>query len=163
MESLIPAEKTHIRMISLIKRRRFRADYIFNDSETGIGIVEYAGGPIRNNWENYVIGITSIYIDENISNRDASIAIFQHIYNQLGDDERAILQMNRFSHTKGWHNAYKSRIHFHHIERHRGRIYHAQLLAQDAIRRKSNITERFDEPVKFSIVQTYKEENERKE
>lgn len=148
--------------LNKIKLRRFRADYTFDESETGIGIVEYSGGLIRNNWENYVIGITSIYIDENISNRDASIAIFQHIYNQLEDDERAILQMNRFSQTKTWHLAFKNKINFYHIERQRGRIFHAQLLADDAIRRKTNIIERFDDPVKFSILEMEREERERK-
>ncbi|MGM8212123.1 hypothetical protein ACLIBH_04920 [Virgibacillus sp. W0430] len=133
--------------------RRFRADYIRGDSETGIGIVEMGA-----HWDNETIAIHSIYVDKRLSNRDASIVIFQRIYNELAEDEGAVLQMNKYSYRKGYDKPYRNRLAVHHIETIRGRVLQANLLAKDAIERKSDIVEVFDESFKFSVVQQEKEE-----
>lgn len=139
--------------------RRFRADYIKTDEGTGVGIVEYNGKHRGYNWELDVKAIHSLYVDQNISNRDAQATIYQFISNQLVDDEHAILQMNKFSRRQNHHLAYKNKISVYHIEYFRGRIFHANLLAEDAIRRKSDVSETFDEPMQFSIIQAEKEED----
>ena len=139
--------------------RRFRADYIKTDEGTGIGIVEYEGKHKNYNWELDVKAIHSLYVDQNISNRDTQVTIYQFISNQLADDEHAILQMNKFSRRQNHHLAYKNKISVHHIEYFRGRIFHARLLADDAIKRKSDISETFEEAMSFSIIQQEKEED----
>src|SRR5690625_3481181 len=136
--------------------RRFRADYLKGEG-TGIGIVEYGGKHKKYNWELDVRAIHSFYIKEKLSNRDAQVAIFQFISNQLAEDEFAILQMNKFSRQQNRHLPYKNKLSVHHIEHFRGRIMHARLLAEDALRRKTDISESFDEPMQFSIIQAEKE------
>ena len=136
--------------------RRFRADYLKGEG-TGIGIVEHGGKHKKYNWELDVRAIHSFYIKEKLSNRDAQVAIFQFISNQLAEDEFAILQMNKFSRQQNRHLPYKNKISVHHIEHFRGRILHARLLASDALRRKTDISEAFDEPMQFSIIQAEKE------
>lgn len=137
--------------------RRFRADYLKGEG-TGIGIVEYGGKHKKYNWELDVRVIHSIYFPQNLSNRDAQVAIFQFISNQLTKDEFAILQINKFSRQQNRHLPYKNKIDVRHIEHFRGRILHARLLASDALKRKTSISEHFDEPMQFSIVQAEKEE-----
>lgn len=139
--------------------RRFRADYIKTDEGTGIGIVEYGGKHRGYNWELDVRAIHSLYVEQNISNRDSQVMIYQFISNQLADDEHAILQMNKFSRRQNHHLAYKNKISVHHTEYFRGRIFHARLLADDAIKRKSDISETFEEAMSFSIIQQEKEED----
>lgn len=140
--------------------RRFRADYIKTDEGTGIGIVEYEGKHKKYNWELDVKAIHSLYVKQDISNRDAQVTIYQFISNQLADDEHAILQINKFSRRQNYHLAYKNKISVHHIEYFRGRIFHARLLAEDAIKRKSDISETFDEPMQFSIIQAEKKKED---
>lgn len=136
--------------------RRFRADYLKGDG-TGIGIVEYSGKHKKYNWELDVRAIHSFYIKEKLSNRDAQVLIFQFISNQLLEDEFAILQMNKFSRQHNRHLPYRNKIDVKHIEHFRGRILHARLLASDALKRKTDISEVFDEPMSFSIVEAEKE------
>lgn len=140
--------------------RRFRADYL-KGGGTGIGIVEYGGKHKKYNWELDVRAIHSFYIKEKLSNRDAQVFIFQFISNQLEEDEYAILQMNKFSRQQNRHLPYKNKISVHHIEHFRGRILHARLLASDALKRKTDISEAFDEPMQFSIVKQEQEEKRR--
>src|SRR5699024_5655972 len=141
----------------MAKVRRFRADYLKGDG-TGIGIVEYGGEHKKYNWELDVRAIHSFYVEEKISNRDAQVAIFQFIRNQLADDEFAILQMNKFTWQHNRHLPYKNKISVQHVEHFRGRNFHARLLAIDALKRKTDINEVFDEPMSFSIIKAEKEE-----
>lgn len=136
----------------MAKVRRFRADYLKGDG-TGLGIVEYGGKHKKYNWELDVRAIHSFYVKERISNRDAQVAIFQFIRNQLADDEFAILQINKFSRQFGRHSPYKNKISVQHIEHFRGRNFHTRLLAIDALKRKTDISEVFDEPMQFSIIE----------
>lgn len=136
--------------------RRFRADYLKGDG-TGLGIVEYGGKHKKYNWELDVRAIHSFYIKERISNRDAQVTIYQFIRNQLAEDEFAILQMNKFTRQHNRHLPYRNNIDVKHIEHFRGRILHARLLASDALKRKTDISEMFDEPMSFSIVEAEKE------
>lgn len=137
--------------------RRFRADYLKGEG-TGIGIVEHGGKHKKYNWELDVRAIHSFYIKEKLSNRDAQVTIYQFIRNQLADDEIAILQMNKFSRQHNRHLPYKNKIDVRHIEHFRGRILHARLLASDALKRQTDISEVFDEPAVFSIVKQEQEE-----
>src|SRR5699024_8872232 len=125
---------------------------------TGIGIVEHGGKHKKYNLELDVRAIYSFYVKERISNRDAQVAIFQFIRNQLADDEFAILQMNKFSRQFGRHSPYENKISVQHIEHFRGRNFHARLLASDALKRKTNISETFNDPMQFSIIEQEKEE-----
>jgi len=143
---------------AMIKRRRFRAHYIKSDEGTGIGIIEYRGDVRPKNWEEHVIAIHSIYIAENISHRDALVNIFQFIRNRLEDDEYAILQIQQKRRMRDYELAYQNRIKVFKTEVFRGRLFHAQLLAQDAIKRKTSISEHFDEPMVFSIIKQEQEE-----
>src|SRR5699024_12266058 len=96
--------------------------------------------------------IHSFYVKERISNRDAQVSIFQFIRNQLLYDEFAILQMNKFSRQFGRHSTYENKISVQHVEHFRGRNFHTRLLAIDALKRKTDINEVFDEPMSFSII-----------
>ena len=136
----------------MTKVRRFRAEYLKGDG-TGIGIVEHGGKHKKYNWELDVRAIHSFYIEERISNRDAQVAIFQFIRNQLADDEFAILQMNKFTWQHNRHLPYKNKIDVKHIEHFRGRNFHTRLLAIDALKRKTDVSEVFDEPMQFSITE----------
>lgn len=138
----------------MTKLRRFRADYIKTEEGTGIGIVEYASPQ----WDRETIAIHSLYVDKNISNRDASIVIFERVYNDLKEDQGAILQMSKFSFAKDWDKPYRQRMNVMKIETFRGRMYQAMLLAGDALRRKADISEVFDEPFHFSVIQQTREE-----
>lgn len=138
--------------------RRFRADYVRAAGGTGLGIVEYGGKHRKYNWELEIRAIHSIYDENRISNRDAQVMVYQFIRNRLAEDEHAILQLNKFSRRQNYHLAYKNKINVFRIEYFRGRLFHAELLAVDAISRKSSISEVFNEPTQFSIVQARKEE-----
>lgn len=140
----------------MTKIRRFRADYIKSDEGTGIGITEHDPS-FKTNWNAGTIGIHSIYSDKNLSNRDASIIIFQRIYNDLKLDEHAILQMNKFSYRKAWDKPYRDKLNIFHIETFRGRTYQSMLLARDALERCSDISETFDNPMEFSVIKQVKE------
>ena len=141
----------------MTKVRRFRADYVKGDG-TGIGIVEHGGKHKKYNLELDVRAIHSFYVEERISNRDAQVAIFQFIRNQLADDEFAILQMNKFTWQHNRHLPYKNKISVQHIEHFRGRNFHTRLLAIDALKRKADVSEVFDEPMQFSIIEQEQEE-----
>src|SRR5699024_12558255 len=78
--------------------------------------------------------------------------------NQLAEDEFAILQMNKFSRQHNRHLPYKNKISVQHVEHFRGRNFHARLLAIDALKRKTDISEVFDEPMQFSIIEQEQEE-----
>lgn len=143
----------------MAKVRRFRADYVKGEG-TGIGIVEHGGKHKKYNWELDVRAIHSFYTKERISNRDAQVAIFQFIRNQLADDEFAILQMNKFTRQHNRHLPYRNKIDVHHIEHFRGRNFHARLLAIDALKRKTDISETFDEPMQFSVIKQEQEERD---
>lgn len=134
--------------------RRFKAFYIKAEEGVGIGIVEHG-----KRWDSEVIAIHSIYSPDNLSNRDVAVAIYQTVYNLLNGDEWALLYMSQASRSKTWHKPYQSKIRIEKVAEERGSVFHAQLLAEDAIKRQSTITEQFDEPIRFSIVQQEKEEN----
>src|SRR5699024_735414 len=125
---------------------------------TGIGFVENGGNHKSYNWELDVRAIHSFYVKERISNRDAQVAIFQFIRNQLAEDEFAILQMNKFTRQHNRHLPYKNKISVQHVEHFRGRNFHTRLLAIDALKRKTDISEVFDEPMQFSIIEQEQEE-----
>ena len=133
--------------------RRFRADFIKSDEGTGLAIVEYGS-----HWDAETLAIHSIYDANNLSNKDASMIIFQRIYRDLTDGEQALLQMSRFSYRKGYDKPYRDRLKIQNVETIRGRMYQARLLAEDAIKRKTSISEVFDEPFRFSVVKQEKEE-----
>lgn len=142
-----------------MRHRHFRADYVRRDGKVGIGIVEYVPLKISINWENYVVAIHSIYDDNNTSNRGTVSNIFQYIRNRLlDDDEKAIVQLCRYNKSQGIHIAYNSKIIVRGMSRRLGHAYHAELLAEDALRRQSTIKEEFDDYMQFSIVQQEKEE-----
>src|SRR5699024_4662085 len=143
----------------MTKVSRLRADYVKGDG-TGIGIVEHGGKQKKYNWEMDVRAIHSFYVEEKISNRDAQVAIFQFIRNQLADDEFAILQMNKFSRQFGRHSPYENKISVQHVEHFRGRNLHTRLLAIDALKRKTDISEVFDEPMQFSVIKQEQEERD---
>lgn len=132
--------------------RRFRAHYIFRGDATGIGIVEYG-----KYWDRETIAIQSLYIDNRISNRDAIILILQRIYNDLGDDEGAIVQMMKYPRRRGYDIPYKSKLNAQYVPRQRGLIQQATILAQDALDRKNDITEIFDKSIEFSVIESEKE------
>lgn len=138
--------------------RRYRADYYKSQEGTGIGIVEYGA-----RWDAETVAIHSLFIDKNVSNRDASVVVFQTIYNELETGQFALLQMNKYSYRKEWDKPYRSRLRTQFIEATRGRVYHANLLARDALKRGYDVEERFTEPFSFSVVQQEKIEKERGE
>lgn len=133
--------------------RRFRADYIKTENGTGIGIVEYGS-----RWDDETLAIHSLYVNKNISNLDASMIIFKRVFYALNEGEDAILQMNRFSFAKDWDKPFRDQLKIKHIETVRGRMYQASLLAHDALKRQSDISEVFDEPMRFSPIRQQKEE-----
>lgn len=141
-------------MLESSKIRRFKAYYVRTGVDTGIGITEHGA-----KWDSEVIGVHSIYSENNLSNRDVAVSIYQTIYHLLDDDEWAILRMSQASRGKPWHKAYENKIRIEKTAVERGSMYHAQLLAEDAIKRQATITEQFDEPFSFSVVQQEKEEN----
>jgi len=133
--------------------RRFRAEFIKSDAGVGIGIVEH-----DRSWNEQTVAIQSLYEPRNISNRDATMIILQTIYNDLGDDEGAVLQMSKYSQRKDLARPFRKRLSAQRITGNRGQLYQAQLLAEDAIRRQSDIYERFAEPMRFSVIEQEKEE-----
>lgn len=139
----------------MMKLRRFKAFYIRTGEDVGIGITEHT-----NKWDSETIAIHSIYDKNNLSNRDAFIAILQEIYFDLADDELALLYMSQTSRGKGWKEPYANRIKISKASYVRGVVYQTQLLAQDALRRESTISEVFDEPIRFSTITHEKEERE---
>lgn len=141
----------------MTKLRRFRADFIKTPEGTGIGITEH-----RKHWNEQTVAIRSIYEPRNISNRDATMNILQMIYNNLADDEGAVLQMSKYSQRKNLARPFRKRLSAQRITGNRGQLYQAQLLAEDAIRRKSDICERFAEPMRFSVVEQEREERTNK-
>jgi len=141
-----------------LKRRKFRYYYIKSNDRVGIGLVEYAGYNSGGNWEAHVIAIHSIYIDDNLSNRKIQTYVYRKIKNMLADDERAILQTYQFNKKKNFHTPYVNRLHVRKIEQFRGSLFHTYLLAHDALRRKTTISEQFNEPMVFSVIKQYRKE-----
>lgn len=137
--------------------RRFRASYIRQDEESGVGIVEYNS----KHYDLHTLEIKSIYIDEKMSNRDLQIFIFKTLGDEIKESQRALLEMNQFSKSKNNHLPYNERIFFRQIEAYRGRLYQPYLLAQDALKRKTTITERFDETINFDIAKQERLERRR--
>src|SRR5699024_7732197 len=115
------------------------------------------------NYDVHTLAIHSIYIDENWSNRDISVFIFQRIYNSLEDGQTAILQMNKFSGEKEWHHPYRRKIRFERVELGRVKFHQAHLLATHTLRRQSTISAGFDETIASPILTTYEEEKKRRE
>jgi len=134
--------------------RRFKAYYVKTGKDIGIGIVEHGA-----KWDSEVIGLHSIYSENNLSNRDVAVSIYQTIYHLLDGDEWAMLRMSQASRGKPWHRPYEDKIRIEKTAVERGSMYHAQLLAEDAIKRQTTIIEHFVEPFSFSVVQQEKEEN----
>jgi|SRR5699024_4840137 len=135
------------------KPRIFQADYIKQGNAVGIGIAE-------TDFHNYneIIAIQSLYVNKDISNRDASIIVFQRIYDELDDGELAILRMVKYTHTKGWDAPYRMKLRVRHVDGIRGQVYQTELLARDALSRKTDIEERFEEPFLFSVIEQEREE-----
>jgi len=140
--------------------RRFRADYAkaIDGDGVGVGIVEYGGKHKSYNWELQVLAIHSIYVPGSMSNRDIRVSIFQYLSNLMDDNERIVLQMNKLNNKKLHHQPYGKIVKINQIEWPRGRLFHASLLAQDALRRRSDIVEVFDDPMSFSITKQEREE-----
>lgn len=137
------------------KMRRFRADYIKRGNEVGIGITEHT-----QHWDKETIAIHSLYIDGDWSNREISVNIFQRICNLLKDNEHALIQMHKYSFKKGYDLPYRNRLCVQNIESFRGRSFQSWLLADDALRRKTDICTVFDEPFHFSVIEAEKEYND---
>src|SRR5699024_2027069 len=136
-------------------------DYVREGGKVGVGIVEYNARGYSVKWENYVKAIHSIYIDANASNIEIATDIFKYVRNTLlNDDERAIVQMCRYNKSKGVHSAYSAYIDVQGMSRRLGHAYHAELLARDALKRKSTITETFDEYMQFSVIKQEQEERD---
>lgn len=133
--------------------RRYRADFIKDAGGVGIGITEHGGM-----WDKETIAVHSLYVDKEISNKEASLIIFQRIFNELEEGEGAILQMNRYSFRKQWDKPYRAVMNVQFIETFRGRIKQTNTLAHDAIRRQSDISEVFEEPMCFDVIELEKEE-----
>lgn len=136
-----------------MRNRIFRAAYVRSDSATGIGITEetaeYGGS---------TIAIYSLYSSNRVSNRDAVVSILQTIRNLLNDGERARLSMHQFHRSKGYHDPYKLRIDVKYIPYKTGNTYQSELLADDALRRKSDVIEVFERPIHFNIIESKKDE-----
>lgn len=137
------------------KKRYFRAAYVRNETATGIGIVE-----VKREYGGSTIELQSLYIDRQWSNRDCCVTIFQNIRNRLANEQCARLLMHQFQRGNGHHDSFKSRLIVKGVPYGRGITYEAQLLAEDALRRKSDIVEVFDDPLYFSVIQTEQDERE---
>lgn len=135
------------------KSRQLRAAYTITEDNTGLGIVEESS-----DYGKGTIGIYSIYIDKATSNRDAQVGIFELIDKLLNEGEVGRLLVHRFYSEKGHHIAYRKDIKFKRVNYHTGLTYEARLLSIDAINRGYDIREIFDNPIKFSIVETEKNE-----
>src|SRR5699024_12393347 len=142
------------------RRRYFRFDYARGEGgQAGIGIVEYFRKGKRGAWENHVIAIHSIYDDNNMSVSQIESFILKRIRHHLTkDNEGALIQAARYSKARGRHDPYKPRVVVETKPTKTGLMYHAQLLASDALRRKTDISEVFDEAMRFSVLEQEKEE-----
>nr|WP_144922347.1 hypothetical protein [Paenibacillus bovis] len=123
-----------------MKLRRFRADFVFIEGHTGIGIAEYS--PQWTSGE--TIAIWSLHYPRKISNKDAFVDILKTIDGELADDEQAIVQMNKYSERKNWHKPFIERVNVRFLTRVRGQMQEAELLAEDAAQRKTDIYERLE-------------------
>lgn len=147
-------------MTATFNRRYFRFDYVRGEGgQTGIGIVEYFRKGKRGAWENHVIAIHSIYDDNNMSVSQIESFILKRIrHHLLNDNEGALIQAARFSKARGRHDPYKPKIVVETKSTRTGLMYHAELLASDALRRQSDISEYFTESMRFSVIEQEKEE-----
>lgn len=116
----------------MVNRRYFKASYERTESETGIGIIE--------NYEDEILLIESIYIDEYLSKRDSLEYILKLIYQKLADNEFAIFKSNKFVKNLGVHYKYNQEIRGFYCNR-KGLISDAKALAGDALQRKTTIKE----------------------
>ena len=147
-------------MTATFNRRYFRFDYVRGEGgQTGIGIVEYFRKGKRGAWENHVIAIHSIYDDNDMSVSQIQSFIAKHIKHRLlNENEGALIQAARFGKAQGLYAVYYPKIVIESKSTKTGLMYHAQLLAEDALRRKTDISEIFDEPMRFSVLEQYEEE-----
>src|SRR5699024_6694530 len=94
-----------------------------------------------------------------LSHSETQRFIFKRVSEEVGDDQHAILGLNKISRHKRLYTPYRDKLTVQHACWQRGKVYHASLLAGDALKRRTSISERFDDnPMQFSVVQQSKEE-----
>jgi hypothetical protein len=108
----------------------FRAAFYLEESESGIGIERYEPGkPVK------ITYIASVYFDRRLSSREAVRYIMEHAEKLLADDEEAMIRI-----SKRFNLPNNGRVHIRKVEEQK-RLTEAYELANDALYRKSTITE----------------------
>lgn len=113
---------------------RYRASFIQKKECTGVGIVEIDGFT-----ETYAIH--SLFYPTSLSQREASIKIFEFIKADERRKGMALLDMYGTRMGRGWHDPYKSVLHLRSKSPRLGLFEQPDTLAKDAIERRSSISE----------------------
>ncbi|MBH9965583.1 hypothetical protein [[Bacillus] enclensis] len=112
------------------KRVHFRAAFYNTEQGSGVGIERYEPGkPVK------ITYIASVYFDEGLSSREAVKFIMSHVEKLIGEDEEAMIRLQRRYNLPNWNKVLIRKV------ENPVRLTEAYNLANDALQRKSTITE----------------------